>query len=429
MGPALSYDALRQVVIEQQEDVVNIRQQQWVERNLLKKTKEYLEHKWIKVIIGVRRAGKSIFGHQLLRDRSYGYINFDDERFIGLTAIHFNKILQFLLECVPDVNTFFFDEVQNIDGWELFVNRLQREGYNLIITGNNSNLLAKEVATHLTGRYIHIEMFPFSFSEFLRAKNFEWTSTSIYKTTTRANLYALLKEYLNQGGFPELVMQGYKAQNLRGLYDKIVSRDITTRYRVRFTKSLREIAIFSHANLGEKISYQKVKNRFNLNSVNTVKNHFQYLNDGYLAFLLEGFNYNYRKQTKQARKIYTIDNGLSAAINPEFGDHKKKALENLVFQELARRARREENFAHHDIAGMEVSFVLHTQKEPDAMIQVVWSLKDLHTQKKALKSLIKAAKFLKQTNCTVITWEDETEEEVDGVSLKIVPIWKWLLEI
>lgn len=426
MRPALSYDALRQVVVEHQDEVARIRQQQWVERSVLRKSRDLLEKKWVKVIKGVRRSGKSIFAHLLLKDKRYGYVNFDDERFIGLSAADFNKILQFVLECVPHPEVLLFDEVQNIPGWELFINRLQRQGYNIVITGSNSNLLAKELATHLTGRYVPIEIFPFSFREFLLAKSFEWTPMKLYKTAARAALYSFLKEYMYQGGFPELVIRGYSADYLRELYDKIVSRDITNRYRVRLTYALREIAIYCHANLGENVTFHRVKDLFGINSLHTVKNHFQYLDDGYLVFLLAPFDFEYKEQIKQPRKIYTIDNGLSAAINPRFNDYHKRALENLVFQELCRRG---ENFAHHDIAGMEVSFVLHKQKEPNAVIHVAWSLQDLLADKKAQKALIKASEHLQCKNFTVITWDDETKEKVQGLTLQVVPIWKWLLAI
>ncbi len=149
------------------------------------------------------------------------------------------------------MKTLFFDEVQNIEGWEFFVNRLQRQGYNLIITGSNSKLLGKELSTHLTGRYVTIELCPFSFREYLLGKEFHWTPTSLHKTAERAALYSHLKNYLVQGGFPDMVILGYYAAYLRELYDKIVARDITYRYRVKTSIILKEIAIYSHANLGK----------------------------------------------------------------------------------------------------------------------------------------------------------------------------------
>ncbi len=426
MQPGLSYDALRQVIVEQQEEAAQIRLQSWIERSLFKQVQEVIDKRWIKVITGVRRSGKSIFAHQILKDRLYGYVNFDDERFIGLLSLDFNKILQFLLECCPGVKTFLFDEMQNIEGWELFVNRLQRQGYNLIITGSNSKLLGKELATHLTGRYISIELFPFSFREFLQAKQFSWSHLSLSKTEERASLYRLLVDYLHHGGFPELVLQGYHAGYLRELYDKIITKDISRRYRVRSSDALREIAVCSHANLGEDITFHKIKNVFGFGSIHTIKKHFQYIQDGYLVFLLKPFTYKYKEPIKQSRKVYTIDNGLCAAINPKFADNKKMVLRNLVFQELYRRGK---IFSYYTATGVEVSFVLHTEKHVDSLIHVVWSLQDPSERKQEMKSLIKAAGQLKCTDLSIITWEDENSEEVDGQTIHIFPVWKWLLDL
>jgi predicted AAA+ superfamily ATPase len=227
MRPALSYEALRQVVIEQQEEVVHFLSLDLIERDKIKDILDVIDSNWIKIVMGIRRCGKSIMCHQALKDREYGYLNFDDERLIGLSALDLNKMLQYLLEIKPHIKLLFFDEIQNVDGWELFANRLQRQGYNLIITGSNSKLLSKELATHLTGRYIRIELSPFSFCEFLRAKKFSWSSTSLYKTQDRALLYSFLDEYMNKGGFPDMVLGGYNPFYLRELYDKIISRDIT----------------------------------------------------------------------------------------------------------------------------------------------------------------------------------------------------------
>ena len=424
MGPALSYDALRQVIIEQQEEVTHIRQQQWVERSALQEALPMLDKTWVKVIIGVRRCGKSVFCHQLLREREYGYINFDDERFIGISSADFNKVLQFLLECCPGVKIFLFDEVQNVEGWEIFINRLQRQGYNLVITGSNSKLLAKELVTRLTGRYIPIELSPFSFREFLRAKAFQWTPISLKKTKERAVLYTHLQDYLYHGGFPDIVIQGYYASYLRELYDKIVGRDIVSRYQVRFIQSLKELAIYCQANLGVGITFQKTKHIFGMNSLHTVKKHFQYLIDAYLVFLLDPFTFEYKELVKQPRKIYTVDNGLSAAVNPKFSENKEAILENVIFQELRRRGN---SFSYGGTVAKGVAFVLHTQKKVDSLLQVSWTLHDPIIRKQVSKVLLKAAKCLKCNDLSIITLEEEGLEELDGQTIKIIPIWKWLL--
>lgn len=426
MKTALSYESIRQVVIEQQEEIVHFRQHPFIERDKTKEILDVIDKSWIKVIIGIRRCGKSIIAHQALKDKEYGYINFDDERFIGLSSGDLNKMLQFLIELKPGVNILFFDEVQNIDGWELFVNRLQRQGYNLIITGSNSKLLSKELATHLTGRYISIELSPFSFREYLRAKEFKWTPVSLYKTQERAALYSFLNEYLQQGGFPDLVINGYNAAYLRELYDKIIARDITYRYRVKYSNTLKEIAIYSHANLGSRLTFRKVKNIFDIRSIHTVKNYFQYLMDAYLVFLLNAFSFKHKEQIKQARKAYTIDNGLSSAVSPKFTKDRGAALENLVFQELNRRG---VSFSYYAGSDFEVDFVIYSQKKVISLLQVALTLDDPDTRKREIKALLKASEQLRCNHLAIITWDEESSEEIDGNKVMIIPIWKWLLEI
>lgn len=424
MKNALTYEDLRLVVAEQQDEILRFRQQNLIERSKTKEILEVLNKNWIKVIIGIRRCGKSVIAHQALKNKEYGYLNFDDERFIGLSVKDLNKMLQFLLELNPQVKILFFDEIQNVEGWELFVNRLQRQGYNLVITGSNSKLLSKELATHLTGRYICIELMPFSFKEFLHARKFQWSSKNVYTTQEKAALYFFLNEYIEQGGFPDMVLGGYNANYLRELYDKIISRDITYRYQVKYTLTLKEMALYSHANLGRRLTFHKIKNIFEISSVHTVKNYFQYLIDAYLLFLLNAFSYKYKEQVRFPRKSYSIDNGLSSAISPKFTQDRGMALENLVFQELHRRG---EIFSYYAGSDFEIDFVLHSEKKVTSLLQVALSLEDPTTRKREIKALLKAAQDLKCKNLTIVTWEEENHEEVEGYEIKIIPIWKWIL--
>lgn len=426
MKTALSQEALRQVVIEQQEEIVRFRTFSIIEREKTKQILSVIDKNWIKVIIGIRRCGKSILGHLALKDKVYGYLNFDDERLIGLSATDLNKMLQFLLEVNREAKFLFFDEIQNIDGWELFVNRLQRQGYNVLITGSNSKLLSKELATHLTGRYTLIELTPFSFREFLVARGFKWTATSLYKTQDRALLYSLLEEYTQVGGFPEMVIGGYNALYLRELYDKIISRDITYRYRIKYSKTLKEMAIYSHANLGSRLTFHKIKNIFEINSIHTVKNYFQYLMDAYLVFLLNTFSFKFKEQVKHPKKIYTIDNGLSAAISPQFSENRGAALENLVFQELTRQGA---DFSYYAASDFEVDFIIHNNKEVSSLIQVALSMENPDTLKREVKALIKGADNLRCKHLIIITWDEESTHEVSGYTIDVVPIWKWLLSV
>lgn len=410
--------------MEQQGEITYFRSLRMIEREKTQEILDVIDKPWVKVITGIRRCGKSMVAHLSLKDKVYSYLNFDDERLIGLSSADLNKILQFLLEINPDIKILFFDEIQNIDGWELFVNRLQRQGYNIIITGSNSKLLSKELATHLTGRHVSIELSPFSFQEFLRAQNFQWTPESLCTTQNRALLYSFLEDYLHIGGFPDMVLGGYHAPYLRELYDKIISRDITYRYGIKYSKTLKEIAIYSHANLGSRLTFHKIKNIFDMSSIHTVKNYFQYLMDAYLVFLLSAFSHKYKEQVRQPRKIYTIDNGLSAAISPKFSQDRGAALENLVFQELMRRSI---DFTYYAAADYEVDFVIRSHREVTLLIQVSLSLEDPTTRKREIKALIKASAHLQCKKLMIITWEEESTEEIDGLTIDIIPIWKWLL--
>lgn len=221
-------------------------------------------------------------------------------------------------------------------------------------------------------------------------------------------------------------MGEYNANYLQELYDKIISRDITYRYHIKYSQTLKKIAIYSHANLGCRLTFHKIKNVFDLTSIHTVKNYFQYLTDAYLLSLFPAFSYKYKEQIRAPRKSYSIDNGLSCAISPKFTQDRGMALENLVFQELHRR---NSSFSYYATPDFEVDFVVHSQKQVTALIQVAFSLEDGVTKKRETKALLKAAKDLKCQNLIIITWDEEGSEEIDNYKIMVIPIWKWLLEI
>ncbi|MBN2072823.1 MAG: AAA family ATPase, partial [Actinobacteria bacterium] len=210
--------SVKQILLDQRQEISNILDTQIVERGIESKIKAALDDKLIKVISGVRRCGKSFLAHKILKDKNYGYINFDDERLFGIKTGDLNYLLEVLREINPDFNYLLLDEIQNIMGWELFINRLQRTGYNLVITGSNSNLLSKELASSLTGRHFLIELYPFSFKEFLKYKNFNFDENDLYITEKKAKIKRLLGEYIKFGGFPELFKVELKEQYLRDLY-------------------------------------------------------------------------------------------------------------------------------------------------------------------------------------------------------------------
>ncbi len=411
--------------MEQREEISRIFQEKIIKREIEENANKLLASDLIKVIMGVRRCGKSVLAHQLLKGKKYGYVNFDDERLIGTKPQDLNDFLEILKEIEPEAEYLLFDEIQNVDGWELFVNRLRRRGYNIVISGSNAKLLSKELATHLTGRHFKIELFPFSFKEFLTYKGLSVKETDFYITEKRAQCKRLLEEYLEFGGFPEVLKLEYKSQYLRELYDKIVMRDIILRYNIRYARDLKEIALYAISNFASRISYHKIKNIFEIKSVHTVKNYLDYLQEAYLLFQIVPFSFKLKRQFKQLKKIYAIDTGLINALVPKITQNYGKLIENLVFLELKRRGK---EIYFYSQPNYEVNFLIKEGLEIRQLIQVCYSLKDEKTEKREFKALLKASEELKCNHLLIITWDEEGEQKVNAKKIKIYPLWKWLLQ-
>jgi hypothetical protein len=329
-----------------------------------------------------------------------------------------------VLETTPGARLLFLDEIQNVEGWELYINRLHRQGYNLIIAGSNSKLLGKELATHLTGRYVTIELHPFSFREYLCAKKFEWVSEDFDRTEKRATVVRHFTDYSECGGFPEMVTGGFDPHYLRELYDKIISRDIVDRYSVRYARTLKEIALFAFTNQGNRITYHKIRKTFELHSIHTVKNYLQYLEDAYLASLVPAFSFKFKEKIKQPRKLYTIDNGMSQAISPKFTADRGASLENLVHQELRRR-----NLEHcyWTSGDAEVDFAILANRKVITLLQVCFTLHDSDTRKREIKAIIKAAEATGCRDLHILTWDENGKERIGTLHIQIEPIWRWVL--
>jgi len=416
---------IKQIVLDQREEIKEIFKTKIIEREIEEKVRDSLKDNLIKVIIGIRRCGKSVLSHQILKEKNYGYINFDDERLIGAKAEDLNDFLEVLKEINPDFNYLLLDEIQNVEGWELFVNRLKRMGHNLIITGSNSKLLSKELSTHLTGRHFAVELYPFSFEEFLKYKNFKYSKNDLYITENRALIKSLFGEYLKFGGFPELSKIELKEQYLRDLYDKIITRDIVLRHKIKYFKVIKEISLYLISHFGSRITYHKLKNIFEINSVHTIKNYISYLEEAYLIFQLFSFSFKLKNQLKGARKVYGIDSGLINSVSFQFSSNLGRIMENAVFLQLKRKGY--EFYFYYEPTGSEVDFVIREGLKIKELIQVYYNLDDIEIREREIKSLIKAGKQLNCSNLTVITYDTEKIEKIKGKQINFIPLWKWLL--
>lgn len=381
--------------------------------------------KLIQVVSGVRRCGKSVLLYKLLQGKSFGYVNFDDDRLVDAEP---NEILSGVYQIYgPHLRTLFLDEIQNLLRWELFVNRLHRAGFRLFVTGSNAKLLAKELSTHLTGRHITIELFPFSFREFLLARQFH---DDVETTRGRSLVMKHLQEYVSHGGFPEIVVGREDAfPYLRELYRKIVERDIVSRYNISYKKTLREISRSIMSNPARYLRYGKIRRQFGMGSDHTVKNYISYLEEAYLVVLLNKFSFKPREIEKSDKKAYCIDPGILSAVSLQQGKDQGPLYENVVALELLRQF--DQVYYWKNVRQEEVDFVIRQGGNITQLIQVCYDVQDETTRKREIRALLDASKELKCKHLLIITKETAGEEKVTWFGLKgsitFVPLWKWLL--
>jgi predicted AAA+ superfamily ATPase len=424
----IAISQLKQILTDQKNEISRLLSSSMIARTAELVIEPELADNLVKVITGVRRCGKSIMAHRLLKDKTYAYVNFDDERLIDVKAETLNDLLEVLKEINPGFDYVLLDEIQNVVGWELFVNRLQRNGLKVVITGSNAHLLSKELATHLTGRHRVFEVFPFSFREYLAYKKIKLPGATGYATDDRAVLKGAFEEYALEGGFPEIYTVVNKSRYLQDLYEKIITRDIATRHGLRYLKTLKELAVYVAGNYSSKISYQKLKNIFELGSVHTVKNYLDYMEDAYLFSLVSHFSFKVKEQIRRPRKVYGIDTGLVRAVTTIGPKNTGRILENIVYLELRRR-QLEIHFYVDDRNKYEVDFVIKNRVSGKyQLIQVCADVSNMETHAREIKSLLYAAKVLEVERMLVLTANDAHLETVSEKVIEYVPVWEWLLQ-
>jgi uncharacterized protein len=399
------------------------------QNNLFRKDKNYLDRviaenfvktKKIMVIAGIRRCGKSTLLKQLSKqyDKFY-YLNFEDERLLNFESSDFNHLLEIFMEIYGKCKTIFFDEIQNVFGWEKFVNRLFTEGYKVYVTGSNANLLSRELATALTGRHLKTELYPFSFKEYLAYNNVG--SYNLALTSDRAKIKRQFSNYLKYGGFPEIV-DSKDRNELRQLYQDILIKDLLVRFKIREDKSFRELALYLMSNIGAQISFNNIKKILGLNSVSSVKNYVGYLEESYLLFSLFKYDYSLKKQIINDRKVYGIDSGMIQEVAFSFSKNSGRYLENLVFLELKRRLN--EVFYYRN--KFECDFIIRKGTKIVQAIQVTDSL-NINNKDREIRGLAAALEEHGLSEGLIITSDKEGEESINGKKIKIIPVWKWLL--
>ena len=385
-----------------------------------------LEHNLIKVIIGPRRAGKSFFVmHTLKHAGAFGYANFDDETLAEIE--NYDDLISEINRAYGAVKTLFFDEIQNLPKWELFVNRLQRQGYNIIITGSNSKLLSRELATHLTGRHIPTTVLTFSFQEYMLAKGADQSKLTTQQTEE------LLLEYLKSGGYPEVITKKLDArQYLRVLFESILYKDIIKRHSIRKGPEVDRLAVYLLSNVATEFSSLSASKALGIGSSMTTKKYFGFLEEAYLLFAISRFS----RKTKlmgQNRKVYCYDNGLIAAKAFQSSPNLGKLFENCVARHLKEMEIRGlcSIYYWRNMQGEEVDFVIKKGMKVTELIQACYSADDAKTRSREVRALLLAGKELGCKKLTVLTLREEKEEECEWFGIKgtvhYKPLAKWLL--
>lgn len=392
-------------VIDQQKNRLAIKDI-GLKRELTPATQSLSSHALI--ISGVRRCGKSTLLMQMMKgmdDESVLYLNFESPQLYEFTLPDFTRLDNVIRQ--KGTNTLFFDELQLVEGWEMYVRQKLDEGFRVIITGSNASLLSKELGTRLTGRHITQELFPFSYREFLTFKVLDPSEES-------------LKAYMVTGGFPEFVKTGDQEQ-LSMLFDDVLIRDIVTRYGIKDVKSLHRLASFLLSNIGNRVTATKLKQPLSIGATSTILSWFSHLELSYLVFFLPMFSHSTKAQLINPRKVYAIDLGLVEAISNTMTEDVGRKLENLIFLHLRRKYT---ELYYFDEKG-ECDFVAMKHGTVAELVQVCYELNP-DNLKRELNGLLKAMRFFNQRHAIILTFANSDFIEEDGYKVEVVPAYKYL---
>ena len=406
---------LKDILIGQKKELEKLLDKPFIERDATKNAKKFVANDLVKVVLGPRRAGKSIFSAHLFRGHNPAYVNFDDE---NLTKVkNYDEITRELHAIYGSGKYLLFDEIQN---------------YNIMLTGSNAKLLSKELSTSLTGRHIPIEILPFNFNEFLTAKKFVFKKDEINVPEIKGQLLKLLQEYLINGGFPELIVKDLEPRGyLDTLLNSQIFTDIIKRYRLRLSQKIYNLEIFLLNNFASEFSYRKLANQLDFSSVATLEKFLGYLEGAYLLHVLERYSHKVGERINLPKKAYLVDNGYITAKAVQASANNGKLMENLVFSELLKRGYKSNQnlFYYKTKNNKEIDFVLRGELKTESLIQVVYNVDKMGVKERESGALVTASDELKCNDLIVITWDYEKNEIIKGKKIKFIPLWKWLLDL
>lgn len=422
---------LKSTVLKQKQEKERLLALPYIERTKEKEAKKWLSSDLIKVVLGPRRAGKSVFSLMLLKNQQFAYFNFDDESLPGEEKLNLDELMSELRQAYGATKYILFDEIQNLPKWELFVNRLHREGFNLVLTGSNARLLSKELATALTGRHIPIQILPFDFKEILRAKNYDVSVDKLALPDEKGKLLEILNEYMIGGGYPEVVTKGLDPRGyLDVLFDSLLFKDVVKRHKVRFSEQIDNLGSYFINNVAGQYSIRKLANVLGFKSGVTLERYLSYLTEAYLIFSLHRHSAKAGLRLKSPKKAYVVDNGFVTAKAVQHSPNTGKLMENLVFTELVKRGNESnrEIFYYRTRNDREVDFALKSGTEIMELIQVSYDTTDQDVLQREIKALTEAGKELNVDKLSVLTWNEKRTVEKDRMTILVKPLWEWLLE-
>lgn len=417
---------MKSIVLKQRAERDDLASRPYYTRKHIQDVAPYLEANVIKLITGPRRAGKSVYALQILSGKNYAYLNFDDTQLLG--AFNEDAVMQALAEVYPGYEYLLLDEIQNLDSWDAWVSKLYRRGVNLVITGSNANLLSSEMSTLLTGRYVEIQILPFSMEETLKYRE---VPVNAELPDEKAKLFIEMDDYLKKGGYPEIVKNREIEQAyLTALFDSIILKDVAQRHKIRKITELYDLADYLISNYSNPLSYNEIAEELSLGSVTTVKKFCGYLAEPYLFFYLPRFNNKLKEMKKAPRKVYVVDNGLIYTRSFELSSNNGRQLENMVFIELLRRGYdlKKSLFYYRTSNDKEVDFVIRDGRKVTSLVQVSYDISKTKTRERELDALVKASEELKCDNLMLISWNHDGSVEYRGKSIRIISMDKWFIE-
>lgn len=397
-----------------------------VRRGVMKRVSEVVHLPHVIVISGIRRCGKSTLLRQIINEHynedDFFYLNFEDERLRDFGSNDFNDLYEAQLSLYGKRSVFMIDEIQNVDGFETFIRRFQEQGMKFFITGSNANLLSRELGTKLTGRYLRIDLGPFSFTEMLDLNGIPHSEETMYQTESKVILENCFDDYLENGGMPEYLK--FKDQEiLLRIYEDIVLKDIVVRYGLESTRMVRDLYGYLISNLTNRFSYNSLRRTIGAGSTVTIQNWVHYLEEANFCNILEKYDRRIRKQIVSQKKFYLADHGFLRPVSTRLTRDHGKVLENVVFNHLKRNG----DIFYFE-GGNECDLIIVKGNEVVGAYQVTYELAK-ENRKRETEGLLDAMNEFGLCEGWIVTHHQEEEIDIDGMNIHVIPAWKWCMRM